>query len=221
MAKNRKKYIRLAHGEAMWKHQTANLSLQAFTTQNIENGDNYLEVSKISENLLSSIDDAVKKGSLDYVSKHDEEYVVRPTNSPIVPPVTTTRGRFKWTDTGEGTKGKVLKTPSFSYRSIGFDNDSEIYKKAFTILSGTPSNAVKDIEAVLVKLDNKMDKLEFVEACYSIEKEGKNPSMHPRDVVMMCVSDILNDLGKSTGISSVSVDTEPPVKDVKPLRFVT
>ena len=41
MAKNRKKYIRLAQGEAMWKHQTANLSLQAFTTQNIANGDKY------------------------------------------------------------------------------------------------------------------------------------------------------------------------------------
>jgi len=221
MAKNRKKYIRLAQGEAMWKHQTANLSLQAFTTQNIANGDNYMEVSKISEDLLSSIDTAVKSGSLDYVSKHDEEYVLRPTNAPIVPPVATTRGRFKWTDTGEGVKGKVLKTPSFSYRSIGFDNDSEIYKKAFTILSGTPSNVVKDIEAVLVKLDNKIDKLEFIDACYNIEKEGKNPSMHPRDVVMVCVSDILNDLGKSTGISSVSVDREPPVKDVKPLRFVT
>ncbi len=30
MAKNRKKYIRLAQGEAMWRHQTADLSLQAF-----------------------------------------------------------------------------------------------------------------------------------------------------------------------------------------------
>jgi len=222
MAKNRKKYIRLAQGEAMWRHPASKVSLTAFTTDSIKNGDNWVEVSEIAEEFLPEIDAAVNSGTLDYISKPDEKYKEKSVNTPSTPPVTSNRGQFRWTDKGTGVKGKVLKTPSFSYHSIGFSNDSAIYKKAFTILAGTPSNAVKEMQSVLITLDNKLDKLEFIEACHSIEKEGKNPSMHPRDVVMDFVSNIMNDLGKSTGISSVKVEDEnPPVKDVKPLRFVT
>jgi hypothetical protein len=102
---------------------------------------------------------------------------------------------------------------------MGFSNEDAVYKKAFSILAGTAYIAVKNIESILVSLENKLDRMEFVEACYNIEKEGKNPSMHPRDQVMEYVSNKLNQLGQSTGISSIKVDDENIVSGVKPLQF--
>ena len=195
--------------------------MKTFWKKSIKNKKNVISVSKIPKEYLADFDEGVRLGSLDYVTKHDEDYRVNANATPTGPIVQESSGRFIWTDDGKGKPGKVLKTPSYSSHSIGFDSDSAVYKKAFTILAGTPSKAVKDIQTMFSGLSKKMDKLDFAEACYKIEKEGKNPSMHPRDVVMDYLSGILNNLGKATGISSIKVEEEPIVKNKKPLRFVT
>ncbi len=213
MANNKSdKYVRLTEGNAVWHSEKSNLRLSALV-----DGQSYAKLSELPEASLAAVQKGVDAGLLEYTkSPKDKAKNSTTSRSPLVE---SSRASFKWTDEEKRGTGKVLKTPSFSSRTMGIDSDSKVDKQAFNVLSQSPKPCTKELSTILSKLDDKADKVEFLKACYTIEKSGANPSMHPRTEVMDFLKDALFNLGVSSGISRISVDEEPLVGNVEPVRF--
>lgn len=215
---NRKKYVKLADGNAMWRDDKSKIML---TT--LQKGKSYMEVAKISEDYLPSVDEAVERGLLTYIANPKKVASSKTQSKGKTPLVKTERGSFKWKkDTkATGSTGKTLNTPSYSSRTMSYNKEDPIHQHAFKILSEAPQRVVPELTEVLTKIDEKEGKITLLKACMTIESNGHNPSMHPRTAVMEYLSDALVDLGVQTGLNVImSQDEEPRVKDIKPLKFV-
>ena len=211
------KYIRLAPGNAFWKadHDTVDFSLSA-----ISEGKDFAETSSIPEEIFDKVNKGVKAGTLEFCKSLKDASKVDPNEGK--PLVQTERTSLKWKDANREASGKALKTPSFTAYNMAIAEDDPVYKSAFKILSLPNSNEVtSEISKVLSTLDNKEDKKKFLGACYRIESNGKNPTLHPRGNVNEFVSDALFDLGVGSGISPITTDEgdDSIVEDVKPLKF--
>ena len=137
------------------------------------------------------------------------------------PLITTERTSLKWKDAHREVSGKALKTPSFTAYNMDISEDDPVFKSAFKILSLPNSKEVtNEISKVLSTLDEKVDRKTFLSACYKIESDGKNPTLHPRGHVNEFISDALFDLGIGSGIGPITTDEGTNiVKDVKPVKF--
>ena len=211
------KYIRLAPGNAFWKADSKTVD---FTLTTLRKDGYYAETSSIPEEIYANINKSVEGGLLEFTkslktpSKHKFN-----EGKPLVQ---TDRTSLKWKDENRELSGKALKTPSFTAYNMEISEDDPVYKSAFKILSLPNSNAVtSEVSKVLSTLDDKEDKKKFLGACYKIESDGKNPTLHPRGNVNEFLSDALFDLGVGSGISPITTDENDDtiVEDVKPVKF--
>ena len=213
---NKKKYVRLASDNVMWRDEKSTVML---TT--LQQGKSYIEVSKVPEGALASIDTAVKDGLLVYIADPKKPQKTKAETREQI--VKSERGAFKWKKDvkATGSTGKVLHSPSYTNRTMSYNKEDPIHQHAFKILSEAPQRVVPELTEVLTKIDEKEGKITLLKACMTIESNGHNPSMHPRTAVMEYLSDVLVDLGVQTGLNVImSQDETPRVKDVKPLKFV-
>ena len=211
------KYIRLAPGNAFWK---ADSKTQDLTLTSLRKDGYYIETSAIPEELFDNINKSVDKGLLEFTKSLKTDSKSKPEEGK--PLVNTNTTSLKWKDANREASGKALKTPSFTAYNMDIAEDDPVYKSAFKILSLPNSKeAIGEMTKVLVTLDDKEDKKRFLGACYKIESNGKNPTMHPRGAVTEYVSDALFDLGIGSGISPITTNDEDDsiVEDVKPLKF--
>ena len=128
------------------------------------------------------------------------------------PLLTSNDGRFVNTNTD--------KNPSFTNRNLGFSKKGKKYEQAFTLLAQKSTTAIDTIAVAITAIDDKVEKVKFLQACYEVEESGSNPSVHPRTQVMSYLSDALFELGETGGLSNVVEEIDPLVGNVKPLRFV-
>jgi hypothetical protein len=131
------------------------------------------------------------------------------SQSPIV---RSNDGRFVNTNTD--------KNPSFTNRNLGFSKKGKKYEQAFTLLAQKSTTAIDTIAIAITAIDDTVEKVKFLKACYEVEESGSNPSVHPRTQVMSYLSDALFELGETGGLSNVVEEIDPIVGNVKPLRFV-
>jgi hypothetical protein len=213
MANKSDKYVRLTEGNALWRSETSDFQLSALVE-----GAGHAKVSDIPEASLDAVQKGVTAGVLEYTKSLDKSEANQ-SSGPKGPLVNSDRTSFKWTDDGKQDSGKVLKTPSFSSRTIGIDSEDAVDKQAFNVLSQSPKACAAELTNILAKLDKKDEKVKFLKSCYSIEKSGTNPSMHPRTQVMEYLDDALFNLGISSGLSRITTEEEPRVTNIEPLRF--
>ena len=211
------KYIRLAPGNAFWK---ADSKTTDFTLTTLRKDGYYAETSSIPEEIIDNINTSVDAGLLEFTKSLKTESKVEDKEGK--PLVHTDRTSLKWKDANREASGKALKTPSFTAYNMDISEDDPVYKSAFKILSLPNSNEVtNEISKVLSTLNEKEDKRKFLGACYTIESNGKNPTLHPRGNVNEFLSDALFDVGVGSGISPITTDEgdDNIVEDVKPVKF--
>ena len=211
------KYIRLSPGNAFWKADSKTVD---FTLTTLRENGSYAETSSIPEEIFGVINESVAAGLLEFTKSLKTPSKAEPNEGK--PLITTDRTSLKWKDANREASGKALKTPSFTAYNMDISEDDPVYKSAFKILSLPNSTEVtNEISKVLSTLDAKEDKKKFLGACYRIESNGKNPTLHPRGNVNEFVTDALFDLGIGSGISPITTDEgdDSIVEDVKPLKF--
>jgi len=211
----RKKYVRLTGGNAMWRNERETVVISTLQPDRT-----VIEVSSIPEAALPEVDKAVADGTLEYIAKPDAKGTGDPKTQ-RTPLVKNERGSFEWkTDVkGKGSTGKVLNAPSYSNRTMGYDNEDPVHQQAFKLLSEAPQNCVPEMQTVMTTLEDKKDRTTLLNALLAVETGGHNPSMHPRTAVMEYITDSLADMGISTPMNVISSEEDSPiVKGVKPLR---
>jgi len=211
------KYIRLAPGNAFWK---ADSKTTDFTLTTLRKDGYYAETSSIPEELINNINQSVDAGLLEFTKSLKTESKMKAEEGK--PLVQSDRTSLKWKDANREASGKALKTPSFTAYNMDISEEDPVYKSAFKILSLPNSNEVtNEVSKVLSTLNEKEDKRKFLGACYTIESNGKNPTLHPRGNVNEFLSDALFDVGVGSGISPITTDEgdDSIVEDVKPVKF--
>jgi len=210
------KYIRLAPGNAFWKSDSKTTD---FTLTTLRKDGYYAETSSIPEEIIGDINSSVEAGLLEFTKSLKTVSTAKSGESK--PLLTTDRTSLKWKDANREASGKALKTPSFTSYNMDISDEDPVYKSAFKLLSLPNSKEVTgEISKVLSTLDEKEDRKKFLGACYKIESNGKNPTLHPRGDVNEFLSDALFDLGIGSGISPITTsDDDNIVDNVKPVKF--